>query len=136
MKKALLDTDVIIDFLRKGLDSSIFQKIKERKIEAYISSITLFELYNGALLSKDPKQKLEDLSQMMNTINLMSFGGEQAYVASKIYAYLRKSGLSVEMKDIMIAACAVSKGLELYTRNKKHFERMPELEFLEISTRP
>lgn len=127
----MLDTDIIIDFLRNGIDRlSIFKKIKERDAQAYVSSITMFELYNGAFLSTNPKQKLEDLAKLFKAIPVIPFDKGQSYVASKIYTYLVKKGSSLDMRDVLISACAVSINLKLLTNNRKHFERIPELELL------
>src|SRR3989344_7467589 len=132
MKKVLLDTDVIVDFLRNGIDDEgVFHGVKEKTIQACISVITMFELYNGALLSNNPKQKLEDLAKLLEVFHVISFDKAQSYVASKSYAYLVKKGYSLEMRDILIAACAIANNLRLLTRNKKHFARIPELVFFE-----
>src|SRR3989344_8540197 len=120
MKKVLLDTDVLVDFLRNGIDDEgVFQGVKERTIQACISVITLFELYNGALLSNNPKQKLEDLARLLGSVEVLVFDKSQSYVASKSYAYLVKKGIPLEMRDILIAACAIAHNLKLLTRNKK-----------------
>lgn len=130
MIKVLLDTDVIVDFLRNGIDtSSIFNDVKNKKAQAYVSVITTFELYNGALLSSNPKQKLEDLSIMLESIEIISFDNTQSYVASKIYTYLTKNGIKLEIRDILIASCAIAKNTKILTNNKKHFNRIPELQF-------
>jgi len=130
MIKVLLDTDVIVDFLRNGIDtSSIFNDVKNKKAQAFVSVITTFELYNGALLSLNSKQKLEDLSIMLGSVEIISFDNTQSYVASKIYAYLVKKGIKLEMRDILIASCAIGKNLKILTNNKKHFNRIPELQF-------
>ena len=128
----LLDTDVLVDFLRNGIDDEgVFQGVKERTIQACISVITLFELYNGALLSNNPKQKLEDLARLLGSVEVLVFDKSQSYVASKSYAYLVKKGIPLEMRDILIAACAIAHNLKLLTRNKRHFNRIPELVFFE-----
>ena len=130
MTKILLDTDIIVDFLRNGLDTSnVFRDVKNKKAQAFVSVITTFELYNGALLSPNPKQKLEDLNIMLGSIELISFDNTQSYVASKIYAYLVKKGIKLEMRDILIASCAIAKNMKILTNNKKHFNRIPELQF-------
>ena len=131
MKKVLLDTDIIIDFLRNGIDpSNIFKKITEKNTQAYVSSITTFELYNGALLSPNPKQKLEVLDQLLRAIEVIPFDNSQSYVASKIYTFLVKKGRILDMRDVLISSCAVAKNLKLFTSNKKHFKRIPELKLL------
>ena len=128
MRKVVLDTDIIVDFLRKGIDhSNIFKNIKDKKIKAYSSPITTFELYNGALLSRKPNKKLKEISWLLELIEIIPFDKKQSYVASKSYAYLVKKGLPLDMRNILISSCALSNNLHLLTRNKKHFNRIPEL---------
>ena len=130
MTKILLDTDVIVDFLRNGIDvSGIFNDIKNKKAQCSVSVITAFELYNGALLSPNSGQKLEDLNIILGSVEITSFDNSKSYVASKIYSYLVKKGMKLEIRDILIAACAISKNMKILTNNKKHFNRIPELQF-------
>ena len=131
MKNIMLDTDIIIDFLRNGVDNSnIFRDIKNNNVKSYASSITTFELYNGVLLSRNPKEKLEDLDRLLESIDIISFDRTQSYVASKIYVYLIKKGMPLEIRDILISASAISKNLLLLTKNKNHFDRIPELRLM------
>ena len=130
MKQVLLDTDVIVDFLREGADHlGIIEGVSKRKVVGYISAITHFELHNGALLSRDPKRKLEELGEMLEVMEVVTLGPAESYAASRIYSNLVRRGLSLEMRDILIAGCAVSKSLALLTKNRKHFERISEVEF-------
>lgn len=128
MRKVLLDTDVVVDFLRKGVDTdNVFQRAKDKEIRGFVSTTTGFELYNGALLSMNPKQKLEDLARLFGILTLVPLSNEQSYVASKVYAYLVKKGIPLEIRDVLIAGCAIACHLSLLTRNKQHFKRVPEL---------
>ena len=130
MTKVLLDTDVIVNFLRNGIDtSSVFRDIKDSKVEAFVSVITTFELYNGVLLSNNPKQKLGDLAVLLEQMEIINFDNAQSYTASKIYSYLTKKGMKIEMRDILISSCSIANNLKILTNNKKHFNRIPELQF-------
>ena len=130
MKHVLLDTDVIVDFLRAGTDHlGIIEGTSKREAVGYISAITHFELHNGALLSRDPKRKVEELGEMLEVMEVVCLGPAESYASSRIYSDLVRRGLSLEMRDILIAGCAVSRGLALLTNNRKHFERMPEVKF-------
>jgi len=41
---------------------------------------------------------------------------------------LRKKGSIIELQDIFIAASSISMGMPLLTNNRKHFERIENLE--------
>ncbi|MBI2029858.1 hypothetical protein HYT02_05560, partial [Candidatus Gottesmanbacteria bacterium] len=49
MEKILIDTDVIIDFLRgyKKRISALFTQIERKEIKVYISQISVIELFAG-----------------------------------------------------------------------------------------
>jgi predicted nucleic acid-binding protein len=66
---------------------------------------------------------------MLQQIEIIQFDNTQSYTASKIYSYLVRKGLKIEMRDILISACAISKNIKIITNNKKHFTRIPELQF-------
>jgi len=55
---------------------------------------------------------------------------ETAQKSAKIYADLRKSGISIGHSDIMIAAAAITHKLTLVTNNTRHFQHIPELDYL------
>lgn len=48
--------------------------------------------------------------------------------AAGIYANLRSRGIVIGHNDVMIAAMAIENGLKLVTNNKKHFEKIADLE--------
>lgn len=130
MRQVLLDTDVIVDFLREGSDHlNIIESVSKKKVEGYISAITDFELHNGALLGKDPKRKLEELEEILGIVEIVNLEHAEACAASKIYSNLVRQGLPLEIRDVLIAGCAVSRNLALLTKNRKHFERIEELKF-------
>jgi len=130
MAKVLLDTDVIVGFLRNGVDASnVFRDTKNKKVYAFVSVITTFELYNGAMLSNNPKQKFDDLAMLLEQMEIINFNNAQSYTASKIYSYLVKNGLKLEIRDILISSCAIANNIKILTNNKKHFDRIPELQF-------
>jgi predicted nucleic acid-binding protein len=121
MKQLLVDTDVVIDYLR-GLDSarSFFKSLKGQTA-LYLSVITLAEIYSGKE-TKDPfkARKIEEF--------LLNF--EIALVTpkiAKITGQLRRD-YSRPFADMLIAATAIEYGFGLATRNIKHFKDLPNLE--------
>ncbi len=49
-------------------------------------------------------------------------------IAAEIYADLRKGGNLIDDIDILIAGIALANNLILVTRNRRHFERIKNLE--------
>ncbi len=129
MQKVCLDTSMIVDFLRGKEEVKIlFEKIKKGDIQPHLSSITLFELYFGAFLSKKPKEAIEDIKSISSWMETIPIENETAYIGAIILAKLKNKGVLIEIRDVLIAASAVSKNLPLVTKNKKHFEKIPGLE--------
>lgn len=122
--KYLLDTDVVIDHLRR-------KKILTEQLlnNGTISIITLGELIYGAYKSAYPQKSLitlkEDLAILdfevinINEMNVAEFG--------RIKADLEIRGERLDDFDLLIASTALVNNLVLVTRNKKHFKRIKGL---------
>lgn len=126
----MLDTDVIIDYLKRRPQPEavkIFNKIDERQYEAYVSAVTVFEIYRGARLSPKPEKAISEANTLFNHTQILSFDEQTAIEASEIHVQLEKKGLPLEIRDVFIGAQAKIAKLTLVTKNKKHFERIPEL---------
>ncbi len=114
----LIDTDVLIEYAKGNL---------ELPEVCYISEITLYEFLRGVSDQKIAKRILEEEFIVIWNDN------EIIERASKTYRELKTSGDLVSDADIIIASTAIVKGLKLYTKNKKHFEKLKNfgLEFYE-----
>jgi len=130
MKKIFADSNYIIDYLRgRTYAKELLEKIKIRQFEAYLSVVTLFELYMGALLSTNKDNKFEDIEKLLNWFYVVDINKEIMLTAAKIHVDLRKRGLMVEIQDVLIAASAISLNMPLLTNNKKHFQNIEGLKF-------
>jgi predicted nucleic acid-binding protein len=110
-ERVLIDTDVLIDYV-KG-------KVELPEV-CYISEITLYEFLRGV---KDPKTAKKILEEEFIVI---WNDNEILETASRIYRELKNSGNLVSDADIIIASTAIVKGLRLWSKNRKHFERFRE----------
>jgi predicted nucleic acid-binding protein len=57
----------------------------------------------------------------------LEIGEEVSLATADLQASLRKSGLTIEMPDAIIAATASVHDLVLVTRNVRHFQNVPDL---------
>lgn len=123
--KYLIDTDVIIDYLRAKL------KLRKQLLEggAGISIITLGELIYGAHKSTNPQKSINIALSFIkeSELEIIDLSQETIYHFGWIKAGLEKSGKRLEDFDLLIAATARVNGFILVTGNKKHFERIPDL---------
>jgi len=131
--EVILDTDVIIDYLKRSPDSDakqLFLAVKTRKLTIYMTPITVFELYRGARLSPKPERSLEEVKILQSYIDVLPFTKETAEIASEICVSLEKRGEPLEIRDLFIGASARMYGIPLTTRNIIHFERIPDVEVI------
>lgn len=125
-RELLIDTSILIDFLRKkDKRKALFWKVISNN-QCNISTITLFELYSGAI--NDERQS--DIKKLLKHLDVIDFNSEIAQKSSEILISLKRQNRIIEFRDIFIAATAVSVQLPLLTFNIKHFKRIPELETL------
>lgn len=122
----LIDTSIIIDHLRKqNKDNSRFYNIVG-KYTLFISTITVFELYAGAI----NYQKKQDISNVLEYVKILPFTKAIAQRSGEIYLSLRKENQVIETKDLFIAATALCHDMDLMTLNLQHFQRVEELNLL------
>lgn len=124
--KYLLDTNVIISLYRQE-KNGIQQKLREVGIDnCCISDITLYELYWGARLNRNPEielKKIDKLSQCITIVpskNIVKEASRQKYL-------LKEKGMPIEDFDIMIGSAAIVNNLVLVTRNTKHMGRLENI---------
>lgn len=122
MEKILVDTDVVVDFLR-GYNKrikNIFQKIEKGEIEGYLTWINVIEIYSGA----DVEKKELILWELFTLFKVLSEDWQTAKLAGQLR---RKYHLS--LADSIIASFAIVNRLKLLTFNKKDFGRIKEIRF-------
>ena len=128
MRKSLLDTSILIAFLRGEED--VVAKVEEYLEEfdrLSLSIITYYEILRG-LKYIDNEKKLRDFEELMDKSEIITLDREIIDKASGIYADLKRRGELVEDADILIAASCPVKGMILVTDNEEHFRRIENLE--------
>lgn len=127
--KYLLDTNIIINHLR-GQQSIKIEWIKEG---CGLSIISLVELYYGAYKSSKTKKNLKKIKEMLVDleIEIINLDKKSAIKYGKIKAQLEKEGQKLDDFDLLIAASAISSNLILVTKNKSHFQRIPQLKIID-----
>lgn len=109
MVEVLVDTDVLVDHLRGT------SRFEARGRRVHISAVTHCELFAG----RDDEAILRGLLDSMTTIPV------DAEIAE--LAGITRRETQIATPDALIAATALRRGLPLVTRNRRHFERVPEL---------
>jgi len=128
MRKSLLDTSILIAFL-KG-EEDVVAKVEEYLEEfdgLSLSIITYYEILRG-LKYIDDEKKLRDFEELMDKSEIIILDREIIEKTSEIYAGLKRRGKLIEDADILIAASCLVKGMVLVTDNEEHFRRIESLE--------
>ncbi|MBS3096984.1 type II toxin-antitoxin system VapC family toxin [Candidatus Woesearchaeota archaeon] len=128
MKKIFVDSDYLIDYLRRqAYTKPLIEKIQSRQAEASISVVTVFELYVGALLSNNPGKRFEDVETLLSWFRIVDINKEIMLIAAKINVDLRKKGFMIGIQDVLIAASSISANTPLITNNTMHFQKIEGL---------
>lgn len=124
----LLDTCVISDFI-KG-DKETLRKIKQTPPNLLsISTITSMEIEFGLQLNPGRAKAIAPImSAFLTNIQLLSYSEADAHAAAAIRANLQKRGSPIGAYDVLLAGCAVSRGLILVSSNMREFQRISGLQ--------
>ena len=128
MKPAMLDTDILSEFLRGN--PKVIAKVDEHLMEygfISLSIITYYEILNG-LLYKDARKQLLKFEELVELNKVIPLTLPMAKTAAIIQADLRKKGLEIGHTDTLIAGIAMTSELQLITNNTDHFKRIKGLE--------
>lgn len=124
----IADTDVLIDAL--GGHEPAAGRIAEgvRKGSLGTTAITVFDLMSG-VRSEEQKSKV---SALLRALSVIAFDQLAAENSAAIRLELEQRGEPIGMADYLIAGLCASKSISLLTRNRKHFERVPSLELVDL----
>lgn len=122
----MVDTSILIDYFRKTdkINSRLIDHFKNYNT-LYISSVTEFEVINGATPSH-----LLFWDQMLTRFTILDFDSKAARQAAEMVRQLKTKRKSTDKPDLFIAATAVIHGLALDTLNTKHFIHIESLVLL------
>lgn len=126
----LLDTDVLIDLRRKEpatLES--LRALAEAGEEFGTTSLSVAEIMRG---SHQNPPMLATTIRILNGLVEVPFGPRAARRFGDIMHGLDRAGRSIPAIDGMIAAATLETGARLATRNRRHFDRVPGLQFAEV----
>jgi len=122
----LVDTDWAINYLngqertRRRLD-----EIEDHGLA--FSLISLAEVYEGVLYSRDPEKNERGLEDFLQYITLVSVDEETSRLFGKERGRLRAQGRLVADFDLIIGVTALQHNLTLLTNNRRHFENIEGL---------
>ena len=127
MRKSLLDTSILIAFL-KG-EKKVFTKVEEylqEFNELSLSIISYYEILRG-LKYLGNKRRITDFEKLMDKSEIVTLNRTIMIKASEIYSTLKRRGELIGDADILIAASCLVRNMTLITNNENHFRRIDNL---------
>lgn len=116
----LVDTDVLIDFLRGRAEAVAF--LEEHVDVLHVSAVTVAELFQGVREG----QERSKLATTLSAMTVLPLTEELAEVAGLLRRDHRAT-MGCGLADCMIAATASHHQLPLATLNAKHFGMLPDV---------
>jgi len=117
MSKILLDTDIVINLLKKDKEFiSKFLSLHSKGGVFYYNPIVIAEVYAGAF-----DKELEMIDAFFNKlkiIDICKYTGIQAGRYAKMY---KKAYNKISLEDYIIASSCKVNSFKLWTNNQKHY---------------
>lgn len=131
MTKLLVDSSVIIDFLRrKNKQDTLLYKLVEEGCGLNISLITHTELYAGKSVWQQKTAQAE-LEKLFSGIQILHLDTKISLKAGEI-----RAKYDINLFDAIIAATAITYEIELVTLNVKDFEMIPKIKLYQNNNKP
>jgi predicted nucleic acid-binding protein len=119
-RSILLDTDVLVDFLRGHSKAVAFVNAHSARI--ILSSIVVAELYAG-VKGDEEQATLEDFVSLFRVVPVSAEIAKAGGLYKRDYGKLHSVGLA----DAILAATAEAENAELKTLNRKHYPMLKRL---------
>jgi predicted nucleic acid-binding protein len=123
----IVDTDILIDLLRKKDYAVSLIKKLENGVELATSAINAFELYRGAYKSRNQEKNLASVKGLLNSLRILNTDEDSMEIAGKITASLERDGNMMDIRDLLIASIALVNGFGVLTNNVGHFNKIKHL---------
>ena len=123
MARCLLDSDVIIWFLRGR--SEVQRWIRELSDGGplFCSSLSVLEVAVGARPPEEAATR-----EFLSSLSVVAPSGDVAWRAGTMMRNYARTGVTLDLVDAVIAATCIEHGLLLATFNTRHYP-MPEIRF-------
>ena len=125
----VIDTSVVVAMERALLEPGSVN-LETLPRDCVIPAIVLMELRVGALLADTEARRFARerfASDLREAFPVGAFGAAEAGVAADVLVALRRRGLSIGERDLLIAATALTGGHSVMTLNIVEFQRVPSL---------
>jgi tRNA(fMet)-specific endonuclease VapC len=119
----ILDSDVLIDYLRGAGPGRDLVRALIRGAGYRVTAVTAFELALGRSYRENPRPVHALLATPLLTLTRKA-----GLLGGALLGELRRSGVAIDIRDALQAGICLQAGMVLVTRNVSHFERVPGLQ--------
>lgn len=126
--KIVVDTDIIIDYLKKRQPGAELLKKAYLKYKIHVTSITVYELLYG--IQKSGKTAL--INRLLKYVTIIPLDEAAARKSAILHYTLKSKGMDIGVKDSFIAGICEAHNIPLLTRNIRHFNRIPALKLISL----
>ena len=123
MPSILVDSDIVIDYLRGFESAKSFFKESFQNRNLFLSVINIAEIYSG----RDTKKPVKDHA-IVSFLNNFQIAVVTPTIAKS--AGILKRDYNAPFADALVAATALEYDFQLATRNIKHFKNIKRLKLL------
>ena len=123
----LLDTDTCVEILRGN--EKVIQRRAETADAVATTWVTASELYFGAAKSSAPRRNQSLVTRFLRTLPILALDRSAAQIFGKTKARLQRAGKGIADADLFIGAIAVANNATVVTGNRRHYDRVPELQW-------
>lgn len=121
----VLDTDHCVAILRGQLD---VDRHVAPSASLFVSAVSVAELCYGALRSVRSEANLRHVEELLAGLTVLPVDGAVARRFARLKHALATAGTPVADADLQIAAIALEHRMPLVTHNRRHFDRIDDVE--------
>ena len=127
----LVDTDWVINYLRGN--HRVVERFNELVQEGIgISIVSIAELYEGIADAEYQQEKEQEIRNFLGYVDIVPLNEPVCRVFAHERKRLRAEGRLIADFDLLIGATAICHQLTLLTNNRRHFQRLQELDIISV----
>ena len=133
MKQTLIDTDILSLFLRgHPRVTAQFQAYAREYNRVNFSIVTYYEILSG-FKHRDARKQITVFLEFTGRNNVIPLTEASVNASADMYAATRAKGTPIDDIDLLIAGIAYANDWSLATHNRKHYERIANLDIQDWS---